>query len=61
MPIIRESARAEKLFGVLSMSLAYGIDFVSAFMVGLPRGTKSIEDTKARYIWLVEFLKSCSS
>ena len=34
------------------MNLAYGIDFVSPFMVGLPRGVK------AKDIWLMEYLKS---
>ena len=38
--------------------MAYGLDYVSAFTFGLPRGTNFIEDVGARGVWLARYLKS---
>jgi hypothetical protein len=58
MPQLLQSAQTKVPIGVLGLNLAYGLDSVSAFMVGLPRGTLFIHDVDARNAWLGEYLKS---
>ena len=40
------------------MDFAYGLDFVSAFIFGIPRSTNFIENVKVRDFWLAAYLKS---
>ena len=43
---------------MLDLDIAYGLDFVSAFIFGISRSTNFIEDVQARDSWLATFLKS---
>ncbi|KAL9099682.1 MAG: hypothetical protein Q9163_004856 [Psora crenata] len=57
-PQICESARTGKPIDVLRLNMAYGLDFVSAFIFGIPQGTNFLQDLQARDHWLSGYLKS---
>ena len=61
LPQIMRSTRTGTPLDVLSLNTAYGVDFVSAFIFGLPRGTNFMGDTWARNIWMAGYLKSHSN
>ena len=44
--------------GVLGLNLAYGLDGVSAFLVGLSCGSHFIQDVEAREEWLTAYRNS---
>ena len=58
MPQLLNSAQSGRPIDVLGLNMAYGLDYVSAFIFGLPRGTNFIEDVGARDVWLARYLKS---
>ena len=58
MSIIRKSVQSGTASEILNLDFAYGLDFVSAFIFGLPRSSNFIENVKARDYWLVAYLKS---
>ncbi|EEP79349.1 predicted protein [Uncinocarpus reesii 1704] len=52
LPILARKAKDEETVDILALNLAYGLDFVSAFIFGLPRGVKFLEDRASREHWL---------
>ena len=58
LPQLSKSAEKGTSVEVLALNSAYGLDFVSAFTFGLPRGTNFIQDTQARDNWLAYYLES---
>ncbi|KAF2004149.1 cytochrome P450 [Amniculicola lignicola CBS 123094] len=58
LPVLQNASHKQIPFGILGLNLAYGIDAVGAFMVGLPRATQFILDVEARNIWLDAYLES---
>jgi hypothetical protein len=58
LPRLVQQAASGTPYGILSQNLAYGLDTVSAFMVGLPFGTRFLVDETARDEWLGMYLKS---
>ena len=58
MPQLMDSAQSSRHIEVLGLNMAYGLDYVSAFIFGLPRGTNFMEDVGARDLWFARYLKS---
>ncbi|KAL8637389.1 MAG: hypothetical protein Q9228_005330 [Teloschistes exilis] len=58
---IQESSQKGDPLDVLGLNMAYGLDFVSAFVFGLSSGTRFIQDVQARNAWLEQYLKSHSN
>ena len=58
MPIIRKTVQDGITTNILDLDFAYGLDFVSAFIFGIPHSTNFIENVKARDYWLAAYLKS---
>ncbi|EAS30709.3 cytochrome P450 monooxygenase [Coccidioides immitis RS] len=52
LPILARTAEKEEPIDILALNLAYGLDFVSAFIFGLPRGVRFLENTASREDWL---------
>jgi len=52
LPIIESAAEAGKPLNVLEYSSAVNMDFISAFIFGLPNGAKFLQDSKTRGCWL---------
>ncbi|KAI1965948.1 hypothetical protein LOZ58_000849 [Ophidiomyces ophidiicola] len=51
LPILARKAREDEPVDILALNLAYGLDFISAFIFGLPRGVKFLEDKASREAW----------
>lgn len=52
LPLLARTADSEKpTIDMLALNLAYGLDLLSAFIFGLPRGVRFIEDEAARQHW----------
>lgn len=58
LPQFAKSAVERTPVEVLDLNMAYGLDFVSAFIFGLPRGTNFIQDVRYRNHWLARYLRS---
>lgn len=58
LPVLWKTAGTNTPIDILSVNLAYGLDFVGAFAFGLSQGTNFIQDEESRRQWLDEYLKS---
>jgi hypothetical protein len=55
MPFLREQAEHNRNVEILDVLASYGIDFVTAFIFGLPRGVDFLRDVAARNEWLTHY------
>ena len=58
MPISRKSVQNGNTSDILDLDFAYGFDFVSAFIFGIPNSTNFVGNIKARDYWLGAYLRS---
>lgn len=58
IPILQHASDTDESLDILPLNLSYSLDFVSAFIFGLPYGTNFIQDVSSRDEWLHYYLQS---
>ena len=56
LPQCLQSAASNQPLDILDLNSAYGLDFVSAFIFGMSRGTNFLQDIIARNDWFKKYL-----